>query len=326
MNIKKIVNDFDSFEKEKIRNNFSTMGRKYDVILDLPGKHCRSIEKLNQLGAIDKENSIVYAYERYPKIAKRICQKLKEINNVFVVCNDLSCADVEIPSHRFDWVNLDTCSSLNNGILTFIRSLKFNEDAELNIWLTTYRKNGKFKEGLKEFCFKNDKGWEIYKRISDLVTIEQWKCDETQKHTLCAIYAALTENYNLILEKVDSYTAHVNKMYFYRFINIKSKSASVDDWQEINMLDLTKQKKRSSTTKTNISLLNVSKQIKMICSPDTSEGVKAYGKRAIKKFLMERLQQGMEVRRVKAALKAAQTKMFGSTDEAKKCHCFIDSL
>ena len=141
----------NNHSKNLVRSKVISLAPKSHVVLDIPGPEIMSpIELINQK-KLDKK-TIVHTIERDKKANKTICKKLKN-RRVLHVPHEGSLENFESDLF-FDFVNLDTCSSLNEGIIKTVSNLKFNQNATFALWVTGFRAKGELKAKILSYAAK----------------------------------------------------------------------------------------------------------------------------------------------------------------------------
>jgi hypothetical protein len=199
--------------------------------MDLPAPSCLSIVNLMKRDALAKNAKFVL-YERNKPDIPAIHRKMSGLgfneSQFEIVGQDLADST---PTGSYDWVNLDTCCSLNQSLLGFISKLNFIKGGELNVWLTYYRSNAEFHEGLRNTFFRNEEGMKIMQQVRRSHPILQDYDPDSQNSstklvTLMAIIMAIN-NYSYELEMPIDYIDRSTTMYFFRIRNIRRLSTPV---------------------------------------------------------------------------------------------------
>jgi hypothetical protein len=314
------------FEKAQIRDMSITDGKIYRNIIDLPGKPCKSVQHLFDNQAINK-NTRLTGIERkrpfVPHIKKRL-SKFGFNNDPFIHMGELHTCPLE---SGYDWVNLDTCSSLRPKTLDWIQMLDFAKDGEFNVWLTCYRGNRKFFEGLKDTFLRKPTGISVVRQISRDFEDVFDGCEPIRIATAAALLTTMSEKWEFVLHPPVSYSDHVNVMYFYRFTSIRPLSGKSpypsfrDVFQECE--DFTSLNWRGRQKH----VLSESDSIPEICilvaSQDMGTGAKAYVTKRIRSVLKHAGEK--DPKWIKAGWKSAISRKIKDDAVKKRCFELIDN-
>lgn len=214
--------NYTGHQKNAVRYKTVTHGKVYKNILDLPGQHCRSIQTLLDDGNVNG-NTAVTVVERYEKTMTTIRHKFASFPFRKVNFPTPGLIENTPDFGPYDYVNLDTCSSLSPAMLNWINRQKFLPGGELNVWLTAYRNRQSFKDSLRTTFLETAAGTRTLLDVRRNAVNELDGTEPDQLVTATAIFAALNR-YDCTVRPVLKYCEHVNFMYVYRFTNIRERA------------------------------------------------------------------------------------------------------
>lgn len=299
-------NNPDGVYKNISRDFLSQPGKIYKSIFTIPGPKLRCVKHLIKNGNTNSETVIkmVEINKKVFKTAKTLFEKeyARYFKNFDFVCADFT--DLH-NLDKFDLVNLDTMSSLNESILDFIKNLSFYPNSSLIVNLCGYRNNYDFLQKIINYYFCNN----------NLLFLEKQRlvyCNNVEEQvTLTAILESLLNNgYEATPLKPYVYCDKVTKMKDYIFRGIYPIKPLESSFVFDENLMLT----TGSYSKSPESTLDQTTITSMILSIKTS-GHRAYVKRIINLNLEKAKILDKNPTMVLAGYKAEVTKRGGNPTE-----------
>lgn len=204
----------NNHSKNKVRSQvISKVPKNCNCVLDIPGPEIMSTIELIKQNKITK-NTIIHTIERNKKSNNIIIKKFKN-KKIKHVAHNLSLENFQTNNY-FDFVNLDTCSCLNEGILNVLSKLNFNKNATLSLWVTGFRSKGELKSKILSYGGKHSDNGD-YIRNTAFTT----KGNELTNAVLIAIAACLNKyDFEMNSTSYEEYTSNKTKMYVYTLHNI----------------------------------------------------------------------------------------------------------
>jgi len=316
--MRQTARNYSGEQKQLVRTQVVTPGKKYERVACLPGPYIRSVLLYLETGNFTK-NTEVTVIECKPSVMEEIKRKFNKLP--FRKVNYSLGWVEETPDYGpYDLVNLDTCSSLSRSMLNWIAQQRFLEGGEFNVWLTTFRSNQQTRDDLLESFLRTRKGVSVLSAIREYMTL-----DPVQMVTAAALYSALNK-YNCTPMPMLKYCEHVNFMYVYRFTELtkaKSPRPSLDEVlvkTESEKLDWTG-KGHSPTKLANDSLLI--QCLKVL----RGEAHPAYTTRQFRIEIKNGTLAGKAEKWIKAGWKSTISRMCRGDDDMKiRAHAYIDKL
>lgn len=317
--------NYSGSQKQAVREKIITPGRLYRSIILLAGEKCRTIEFLLKQGNIN-ENTVITVIERDSFVMSKIKNRFKRYPFKKVNLSNTKVEDT--PDYGlYDFMDLDTCSTISPKILNWIAQQRFLPYADVAMWFTAYRSSQKFKDYLSNIFFHTKAGIRVIEDMKDNSTDVRYVYDPIQLVSSAAIYTAINR-YSCSVEPVLSYSEHVNSMYVYRFMNLNIlpmvRPSLNDILVPVSQITSSQQvwKKDDGQRK----LAGKPLMTMILKALDGSSGEKAYATRQLRIEIRSGEIAGKDPKWIRAGYKSYLSKIIENQELKNRAHQFIDKL
>ena len=315
---------YSGLQKQAVREKVITSGRVYKNIILLAGEKCRTVEFMLQQGNINKY-TVVTVIERNSSVLEKIKKRFRQYPFIQV---NFSHTEVEnTPDHGpYDFMDLDTCSTLSASILNWVAQQRFLPDADVAMWFTAYRSSQIFKDTLTTNFLKTRAGIRVVSDMRDNMTDVCYTYAPIHLVSSAAIYTALSR-YSCIVKPVLTYSEHVNFMYVYRFTNLNRLVHPRPSLDEILVTEVVSEQQVWPHSDRQIfaagdPLMAMCLKVVGGSTPQQRAYVTGQLRREIKSGQLA----GKDPKWIRAGWKSHLTKVIKDKDTRIKAHQFIDNL
>lgn len=299
--------------------------KRYSSIIDLPAPECLSIENLQQHRAI-ASNAKFVLFENKRSNVRPIKSKMTRLGykgKCEVIEKDFTSISLD---GEYDWVNLDTCSSLSMPMLRFISRLKFIPGGDLNVWLTGYRSRNRFLNDLLETFLRCPEGQAITQSAQEQYKSQLKDCDSESLVTVLALILAMRQ-YTFQLDVPCKYSDTATTMTMFRMWDIRPSTPVWPEFGKIFKSDnpfesLDYESKHDHRASADDPVLDLC--LKGIDESDKS--LRSFVVRTLRQSLKIAVGNGKGEKWVKAGWKSTISKNVGDPDARNKCHELITNI